>query len=56
MTHDIGVSRRGLDKVVIAILDESEILIENTIHISAAFFNVAFDTTSEHEVRVAVLC
>lgn len=54
-THDIRMPRRRLHKVIITALDESKVLIEDTVNVSTAFFDVSFDSPGEHEVRVAIL-
>lgn len=54
-TYDIGMTRRRLDKVVIAALDEAKVLIQDTVYVSAAFLDVSSDPAGEHQVRVAIL-
>jgi hypothetical protein len=42
--------RRRLDKVVVAVLDKAEILIQHTIDISPPFLDVPLDPSSKHEI------
>jgi hypothetical protein len=54
-THDISKFGAGKDKVVIAVLDESEVLGENAFNVSASLRNVPSYPASQHEIRVGVL-
>lgn len=55
LAYNIGIPRGRLDKVVVAVLHEAEVLVQNADNVAATLGCVAPDSAGQHQIRVAVL-